>query len=459
MKSVGETLIPFLGTRRRSLLALAALAGLFPMAAAGQDTEAGPAPENIPNAELDDASLAAQSDLQTVEDTMALTAERIAEIRAEIEALDSDAAQLALELTAASQRIDLASDDVRVIEERLEELFASEREIGIRLDGHDRSISNLLASLQRITAQPPPAIIVDPSDALASARAAMLLGSVLPQMQARADRVTEDLNAIAQVKRSAQEEAGRLRANLATLNEERLRIATVIEARKQGLEWLSDDLLREEAEARALSDRATSLEQLIAGLQTRIDAVTAADEATAAANVGSDVPTLDAETLRVAFSDTSRTEPAVPLAAAKGHLTPPLAGALVAGYGAADGFGGTSKGQLIAAQPGQTVLAPADGWVSYAGLFLNYGQIVILNAGQDYTVVLAGLESVDVERGQFVQMGTGIGTMGTETPPAEIRPDFDGPALYFELRQGETPINPQGWWVAQPQEQQESGTN
>ena len=81
-----------------------------------------------------------------------------------------------------------------------------------------------------------------------------------------------------------------LNANLTTLNEERLRIATIIEARTQGLEWLSEDLLREEAEAQALADRATSLEQLIAGLETRIAAVTAAGAANRAANAGAARP-------------------------------------------------------------------------------------------------------------------------------------------------------------------------
>ena len=110
-----------------------------------------------------------------------------AEIRAEIEALDGDASQLGLELVAAGQRIDLAGEDVRVIEDRLAgTVCLRAQSCATGLDGHDHSISNLLASLQRISAQPPPAIIVDPADALGSARAAMLLGAVLPQLQHRA---------------------------------------------------------------------------------------------------------------------------------------------------------------------------------------------------------------------------------------------------------------------------------
>lgn len=462
-------LVPTLGQNRLNVLgasprmagrgALALLLFVLTVPALAQDGEAEPemATEG-PASQLEQTAQEASGNLENVEGEIALNADRISQIRSEIEALDGDATQLGLELTAAAQRIDLAGEDIRVIEDRLEQLFDDERTIRVRLDGHDQSISNLLASLQRITVQPPPAMIVDPTDALASARAAMLLGSVLPQLQQQADTVTADLNALMELKQAALTEAERLGANLTTLNEERLRIATVIEARSQGLEWLSEELIVEEAEARALSDRATSLEQLIEGLERRIAAVTAADEATRAANAGQAVPSLDPEIVQMAFADTSRTEPAVPLASARGYLTRPLTGAPLTTFGAADGFGGTAQGLTLLGQPGAGVVAPADGWVTYAGLFLNYGQIVILNAGQDYTVVLAGLDSVSVERGQFIQMGSQIGIMGEQAVSTNGRAGEDAPALYIELREAGTPIDPDGWWTAQSGEQQESGS-
>lgn len=414
----------------------------------------------LPHAELEPTARAAGDDLEALTREMRLSEERIGQIRREIEALDGDATRLAAELVAAGQRVELAGEDIRVIEDRLEELFASERDIRARLDGHDRSISNLLASLQRISASPPPAIIVDPTDALGSARAALLLGAVLPQLQGRAQTVTGDLNALVELKQAALAEADRLHANIETLNAERLRIATVIEARTQGLEWLSEDLLVEEAEARALADRATSLEQLIAGLETRIAALTAAGSARSAASSGGEVPALDPETLAIAFADTTRTEPAVPLEAAKGFLVQPANGVEIQSFGAADGFGGTAQGMTLATRADASVLAPADGWVEYGGPFLNYGQVLVLNAGQNYLIVLAGLETIEVEPGEFVQMGTKIGTMGERVSGLRLAGNdgVSSPTLYIELREGGMPINPQGWWKTGPQEQ-ESGTS
>lgn len=407
----------------------------------------------VPFNQSEAAVTEAGTTLGTVEGEIALSQERIAEIRAEIAALSDDSAALTAQLVAAGARVDATSEDVHLLEDRLQELFASEEAIRARLDGQDQTISTLLSALQRISANPPPAIIVDPRDALGSARAAMLLSALLPQLRAEAETVTADLEALAEVKAEADAEARVLRANLAALHEERLRIATVIEARRAGVDWLSEELILEEAQAQALADRAASLERLISGLETRLEAVSAADAASRAAAQGQPLPALDPETIAIAFADADRTEPALPLGAARGYLSAPVAGGITARtFGASDGFGGTARGLSVVTAPGAPVHTPADGWVAYAGDFLNYGQILVLNAGQDYTILLAGLDAVSVEEGQFLRMGEVVGTMGTDAFAQSLATGSgaDEPTLYIELREGGEPINPAGWWVAQP---------
>ncbi len=118
-------------------------------------------------------------------------------------------------------------------EQKIGELIVEELDTRGRLDGADASISNVLAALERISRNPPPALIVDPSDALGSARSAILISAILPQLQAKADAVMADLRHLDDIKRDA---AGRgrsaSRANFDVLEEEQLRIATLIAARK-----------------------------------------------------------------------------------------------------------------------------------------------------------------------------------------------------------------------------------
>ena len=81
-------------------------------------------------------------------------------------------------------------------------------------------------------------------------------------------------------------------------------------------------------------------------------------------------------------------------------------------FGANDGLGGTEKGLSIATRAGAQVTAPCDGWVVYSGVFRNYGQLLILNAGGGYHVLLAGMERISVDLGQFVVTGEPVAVMG-----------------------------------------------
>ena len=148
----------------------------------------------------------------------------------------------------------------------------------------------------------------------------------------------------------------------------------------------------------------------------------------------------------------------MPFKAAKGFLDFPVSGVSVINFGDGDGFGGISKGLSVVTRAEAPVLAPADGWVLYRGDYLNYGQIVILDAGQDYSILLAGMARVDVKPGQFVLMGKTIGAMGSRTIGRTVATSAGAqrPTLYIEMRNKDTPIDPTGWW-ASPENPTKSG--
>ena len=80
-------------------------------------------------------------------------------------------------------------------------------------------------------------------------------------------------------------------------------------------------------------------------------------------------------------------------------------------FGAPDGIGGVEKGLSVATRAGAQVTAPADGWVVYAGPFRSYGQLLILNVGGGYHVLLAGMDRISVDLGQFVLTGEPVAMM------------------------------------------------
>ena len=416
-------------------------------APAGESTQAAP---GIAEAE--------QQQLSEVEASISLSADRVAALKQEIEAMQGDRARQNAALIAAAQRVKIAEEQVAAMEDRLGDLIVAELEVRGRLDSAGGTISGVLAALERISRNPPPALIVDPSDALGSARSAILISAIVPQLQQKADELMADVKQLSDIKAAALEEEAHLKANFAVLEEEQLRIATLISARKEGEDLAVAELGTEEAEAQALADKASSLKQLIDELQKRAAAVATAAEATATANAGGQAPRLDPETIRIALANTDRHEPAVPFAQARGYLTLPSSGVRVIEYGSGDGFGGISQGLSIVTRAEATVVAPADGWVLYRGDYLNYGQIVILNTGQDYTILLAGLQSVSVDIGQFVLMGEPVGTMGSRTIGQTVTTSagVQRPTLYIEMRQNNSPVDPTGWW-ANPETPTQSG--
>ena len=132
----------------------------------------------------------------------------------------------------------------------------------------------------------------------------------------------------------------------------------------------------------------------------------------------------------------------------------PVNGVRIREFGVPDGLGGTEKGISIATRAGAQVTAPCDGWVVYAGPFRNYGQVLILNAGGGYHVVLAGMDRISVDLGQFVLTGEPVAVMGGGAQGRRHRPPSGSsqPVLYVEFRKDGTPVDPSPWWAASESE-------
>ena len=87
---------------------------------------------------------------------------------------------------------------------------------------------------------------------------------------------------------------------------------------------------------------------------------------------------------------------------ARGTLPFPAVGRLVGLYGQASASGLTRKGIVIETRAGAQVGAPHGGRVVFAGRFRGYGQLLIIEHGEGYHSLLAGLARIDNTIGQLV---------------------------------------------------------
>ena len=129
--------------------------------------------------------------------------------------------------------------------------------------------------------------------------------------------------------------------------------------------------------------------------------------------------------------------PQRPALEAQGETALPVAGAVVQAWGARTDAG-PATGMSFRAAPNAHVVAPCGGRVRFAGPFRSYGALLILDCGNGYAFVLAGLERLDVVAGTAVLPGEPVGVMPGWNPTAP----GTRPALYVELRRDGQAVDP-----------------
>jgi murein hydrolase activator len=371
------------------------------------------------------------------------SAENQAKLRREIEAIGEDRRTLNQQLIDTAARVRDVEGRIEETRGRLKPLDAQEVALRKSLDERRSAIAEILAALQRVGRQPPPALLVQPEDALKAVRTAITLGAIVPDMRNQAEALSGDLADLLTVRKAIVGEKEHLARDLDLLGREQLRMNLLVDERQKKQSQTEDALEAERARAAGLAQQAENLKDLIAKLESALDP--------AARNAHAEARSIEEDATRpalAALKDPGRLSPAVTFAALRGRLRLPVNGAKIRDFGGSDGTGGTQKGQLIAAHAGAQITSPCDGWVVYAGPFRSYGQLLILNAGGGYHVLLAGMERISVDLGQFVLTGEPVAVMGSGSQvSAAGATRSKQPVLYVEFRKDGTPIDPSPWWA------------
>lgn len=394
--------------------------------------------------------------LQILEREIAAGGESRSRLADEIAAIRADTARLGAALVDAGTRAHATEERIRDGETRLATLVESEAAIRRSLEGRRDLVAEILAALQRIGRHPPPALVARPGDILAAVRSAMLLGAVVPELRQEADRLAGDLAERIRLRDLAVSERARLAAETADLAQTQERLNALVELRRQRLlareAELAGDRTRAEAlgrEARGLRDLVDRLGQDLANARREVDAQRAAAETAA-------------REARERFAAAAAREPVAlaaktPFGDAKGRLSRPVVGTVARTFGDPDPAGGVMRGMSIVTRPRAVVTSCADARVVYAGPFRSYGRLLILNAGDGYYLLLAGMDRVGVEVGQFVLAGEPVGQMGGQPGGQQGRNatssaatgavEGSGPVLYVEFRKDGGPVDPGPWWA------------
>jgi len=356
-------------------------------------------------------------------------------------ALESEAEAVSLKLAETAARIQSREAMVTAGEDQLQEIESEEQGLVAGIARRQDALSELLAGLQRLDSNPPPPFVTHPDDALSALRGAMLFGAIVPALKAETTALAGQLARIENLRAARANQQRELTRHLDRLAVARAELKD-LHARKLAL--------MAEARGRLEAERARSLE-LAARATTLRELLSELTEARRREETKQRTAKEEEERRRLELLK----KPRIPFTALQGHIEFPAQGQRLREYGEKDGFGGQSKGLYIATRKLAQVTVPADGEIEFAGDFRSYGQLLILNAGEGYHVLLAGLGTITAEAGQALRAGEPIGSMGEAPARGTLigdRLDDPRPILYIEFRKDGSAIDPSAWWVGSRKE-------
>lgn len=316
----------------------------------------------------------------------------------------------AYEAGLASLREGLRQASIR--ESAIQGVFAAESE----------RLAQLLGVLQSIEASPEPHLLLHPSGPIGTVRSAMILSDVTPALSREA----------AELKRALQEVA-MLRALQETA-------VSTLEEGLRGVQTARTEL------SKAVSNRTDLPKRLITDPDAMENLMNSADTLESFAN----------GLLSATVVDTSVEVAQPDFASAKGELDLPVLGRVIRTFNETDAAGVQRPGWVVATRPLTLVTTPWPATIRYLGPLLDYGKVAILEPGEGYFLVLAGLGQLFGEVGEVLPKGAPVGLMGgaqVAEDQAFLMSSIEGggaqatESLYIELRENGTPLDPAEWFT------------
>ncbi len=378
--------------------------------------------------------------------------------------LQAQAAQISVEMAEVSRQMVKKAKQIQNTEDKIsrteKELAALQKELKAAEENfmaEDENLIKTLYALQNLALKPTESLFVQPLTPVEIIRSAMLLRETVPFLAEEAAQIRDKLNNIAAKKSKIEQQVKNISRSKLALEKEhrqmkeliqkkskiRSRIETRSAAAKQKIQQLAAQakdikelLLKLEKERKAREKIERERLEKARREREQLERYRAEQEALAVNQ------RREKERLEQARSDDLIKEQTAFIKdigknfeKAKGKLSMPARGPVVVAYGQETAKGVSSKGITIKTRSEAQVISPFDGSVIFAGPFRGYGKIIIVEHGEHYMSLLAGLENIDCEVGQMLLAGEPIGQM----------PKNEDAKLYVELRKDSRPIDPEAW--------------
>ncbi|GAA4663728.1 murein hydrolase activator EnvC family protein [Bartonella pachyuromydis] len=375
----------------------------------------------------------AHEELVEIRQNISISRERVAFLTRQVERLKKDQHALSDALIQTAKLEREIANDIAEREKKLKKMVEKRAQVHQRLKDRRAEFAEVLAILERMGLKPPPALMVRPEDALASVRSSILLGAIIPQMQEKTRDLTESLKELTTLKNSIAMEYAALKTKMQNQAEQRKRLELLLEKKAKLQKKSEEELIEQQQKNIVLAKKAQSLEDLILELERQ-------------SKLSSDTSIQIRKNLQLLEQSDFESR--------KGSLLFPVIGTRIRHIHKSSQI--TRFGEMVETEEAAIVISPTDALVAFAGPFRSYGQLIILNVGNGYHIVLTGMSRINVTQGQFVLAGEPLGTMGMQFIANSVALDIGKtvPMLYIEFRKQGKPVNPTPWWRTEKNEKE-----
>lgn len=337
-----------------------------------------------------------------------------------------------VETAGAAQNLEA---EITRLEARLADLNArAEAKTAALADRHGQ-LSGTVGALVRLARLPAEALLVAPGSANDTVRTAILLRVAVPELERRAAVLRAELTALDDLRTRIRGDRQQLIDSQAALKAQQAELADLVAQRRALIRRTAAERAAIAERVATLTDQARDLRDLVAGVLAAPPSLEARPPADA--SQGPDRPAQATDAV-INVADRLRR---APMSGARGQLRPPARGQVLRAFGEADEVGMATRGAVLNTRPGAQVVAPWHGRVAFAGPFGGYRHVLILEHGEGYHTVIAGLARSFPAVGQWVVAGEPIGAMAENATEGN-------PELYVELRRHSQPIDPLPWMAA-----------
>lgn len=348
---------------------------------------------------------AARQQLDTIGQEIDSMAQRLRETEQARDSAARELRKVETELAQTHQRLDQLQSERRQLADEMDQLQQHRERLQGERDAQYAALGQQLAALYRLGPTPQLKLLLNQSD------------------PAELDRMQAYLNRLAQARQRRLDDIGRLDTALADTEQ-------ALGERQTRLDALGDEL---DAQSRLLARRTEERRGVVDTLDDRYgsEADRLADLNQSREQAEQQLRAIQAELARLA-----EPTPSTHITRTQGDLPWPVQGAITATFQRRDGV--HYNGIVIQADSGSSVTAVHSGRVVFADWIRGFGNLLIIDHGDQIMTLYAHLQQFSARPGQQVNRGAEIGRVGNSGGQSRS-------ALYFEVRRGGQPINPQRW--------------